>query len=82
MNHMSNYGADIEFRTKVGGAPATLHLCTITIIIQKESTPLSIACEYQKTEMFKLLLSQSDDCTQQTKVFHDVIVAIVTAVMD
>ena len=47
--------------------------------LQKGSTPLLIACEYQKTEMFKILHDKSSEVTQQTKVqlhiLYDIIVA-------
>ena len=68
LDHMSNYGADVNQANKVGGAISYIDILHYHYNLQKGSTPLLIACEYQKTEMVKFLLDQSDEVTQQTEV--------------
>ena len=62
LNNMSNYGADITSYNVVRGCSYLLQYnCHGNI--QEGFTALLIACEYQKTEMFKFLLNKSDDFT-------------------
>ena len=66
LDHMSKYGADVKHANKVGGAIATSTLhCHYNL--QKGSSPLLIACDWQNTQMFNFLLDKSE-VTQQTKV--------------
>ena len=67
LDHMSNYGADINFPNKVDGA-ILIYVLHCHCNLQEGYTPLLIACEYLKIEMFKFLLEKSSEVTHQTKV--------------
>jgi len=67
LDHMTNYGADVKCCNKVGGALLLNYVYRYNV--QKGSTALLIACEYQNVEMFKFLLDQVSEVTQQTEVY-------------